>query len=242
MTHTKKNAPQVAQVEKNANANAEQKNTRANNKERVKEAKEVKEAQEKARQAKAQAKARQDRAAGVVSRIKAEAATLSGVLRSVWLRATEITPGDDIAEADALAIKDDFKAVTGQEWPATRREFAQAWIEAVHKYTKATEKGQAVSTKSLAGYMWVVPFRVTYNSVWTEIVGGWAKQRTPMALLSSYYYTKDKNGQAIKAKASEAVQAIEEAKAIAEAVAEAKAKEGERVRQEWASGKAQAKA
>lgn len=198
---------------------------------------------EATRLAKQQASARKDRATKVVGRIKAEAATLSGVLRSVWVYATELEEATEVQKADSLTIRADFKAVTGEDWPSTRREFARLWLVAIKRYGKAVDtKGEAVTMASRAGYLWAVPFVPTLSAVWSDVVGGWAKKRTPWAVEANRYYKRNEKGEAVPALKTEAEKAIKEAEAIAKAVAEAKAKAGEKARQEWAGGKTEAKA
>lgn len=198
---------------------------------------------EATRLAKQQASDRKARAVKVVGHIKAEAATLSGVLRSIWLRATEVEEADQVQEADRLAIIADFEAITGEKWPGTRREFARLWLVAIKAHGKAVnEKGEAVTMASRAGYLWAVPFVPTLSAVWSDIVGRWASKRKPWEVVTGRYYQRNSKGEAVPALKTEAEKAIKEAEKLAKAVAEAKAKEGERVRQEWASGKAQAEA
>lgn len=198
---------------------------------------------EATRLAKQQASDRKERAAKVVGHIKAEASTLSGVLRSIWLRATEVEEADQVQQADRLAIIADFEAITGEKWPETRREFACLWLVAIKAHGKAiNEKGEAVTMASRAGYLWAVPFVPTLSAVWSDIVGRWASKRKPWEVVTGRYYQRNAKGEAVPALKTEAEKAIKEADKLAKAVAEAKAKEGERVRQEWASGKAQAEA
>lgn len=229
------NTPAVANqvAEAKPKAKAEAKNTAE---------KEAKKAEKEAtRLAKQQASDRKERAAKVVGRIKAEAATLSSVLRSVWVYATELEEATEVQKADSLTIKADFQAVTGEEWPESRREFARLWLVAIKAHGQAVnEAGEAVTMKAKAGYLWAVPFVPTLSAVWSDIVGRWASKRKPWAVEAGKYYQRNVKGEAVPALKSEAEKAIKEAEAVAKAVAEAKAKAGEKARQELAKAKATA--
>lgn len=198
---------------------------------------------EATRLAKQQASDRKARAVKVVGHIKAEAVTLSGVLRSVWLRATEVEEADQVQEADRLAIIADFEAITGEKWPSTRREFARLWLSAIKAHGQAVnEAGEAVTMKVKAGYLWAEPFVPTLSAVWSDIVGRWASKKKPWAVEAGRYYKRGPKGEAVQALKSEAEKAIKEAERLAKAVAEAKAKAGEEARKAWAVDKAKAEA
>lgn len=256
MTHTKKNAPQVAQVEKNANAdaNAEQKkNARANNKERAKKdapkdapkgAPQVEptnaptnapkaDAKAVADAKKAEKNARATRAVKVCEHIKEDARTLSGVLRSVWLRATDLENADATQQADANAIREDFKAVTGVEMPNTRREFAQIWLGAVVKYATAQDAdGNAVTIKARAGLVWAVDFVPSLRSCWSEVVANWVRALAPMEMARGAYYTRTGRTLSKVAKTT-AEKTLKEYEKRAKAIADAKAQAGADARAKW---------
>ena len=169
----------------------------------------------------ASAKAADARAKMVADAIHAERASISAILRDMYECATG-TGLHTYAENIRLSICADIKSVTGKEATeyADRRAFAQAWLDALRKYSTACDdKGAYISVHAYAGMVECVEFTPSLKSVYCDVVHNWVRGLMPMQMRKGVWYERKGRTltQVARADAQKRIDAYEARKAVAQA-------------------------
>ena len=204
-----KNAPQVAQVDnearkarkaRKANASAQaqpqaqvQAPTNAPTSAPAEERKELSKGEQSALR-----NERVKRAQVVAEHIRAEAASISGVLRNMYECA--MYEGDHAYSANMRdIIRADIESILGKEAVSTalqsRKAFSTAWLSILRKYaTACDESGVYVTLRPYAGMLEAVEFVPTLKALYVDIVRHWVQGATPLRVKRGAWYKRVGSG------------------------------------------------
>lgn len=127
------------------------------------------------------------------TKMKEEAASLSGWLRQLWFKAQPESVEEGWTEADRAKVAADLKAVSGLEAAGmARKAFSAEWLKVCKQYADAvSHEGEAISLLPVAGMFKAERFTArSLNDVYYKVVQRWLKKARCFSAEAGCYYMK----------------------------------------------------